>query len=204
MHVDAFAPAVTPQRARKIVDGIGYKVATRHGKTPDGRYKLSFRPFFYGVRVAPFHAGTEPFRGKRLVVAEELKHNMTLDDAMLKRLTGGITATVEDRKIGEGDWFKFLWTAGFLLIFNEGDCIRQKIQGRQRQQLQPYRHNRSVLLLTAASPQQAYNSLNGMAVPRWHPITTSPKSSKLWFCGCCSLFCDCTLPWQTWRETNQT
>ena len=67
-------------------------------------------------------AGTEPFRGKRLVVAEELKHSMTLDVALLKKLTGGASARVEDRRIGVGEWFKFTWQAGFLLIFNEGDC----------------------------------------------------------------------------------
>jgi phage/plasmid-associated DNA primase len=67
-------------------------------------------------------AGTEPYRGKRLVVAEELKHTMTLDVAMIKKLTGGASARVEDRRIGVGEWFKFTWQAGFLLIFNEGDC----------------------------------------------------------------------------------
>ena len=64
----------------------------------------------------------EPFRGKRLVVAEELKHTMTLDVGTIKSLTGGTSATVEDRKIGVGEQFKFVWQAGFLLIFNEGDC----------------------------------------------------------------------------------
>lgn len=66
--------------------------------------------------------GTEPFRGKRLVVSEELKHSMTLDVALLKKLTGGTSACVEDRRIGVGECFKFEWQAGFLLIFNEGDC----------------------------------------------------------------------------------
>ena len=32
---------------------LTYKIATRHGATPDGRYKLSFRPFFSGLAV-PF------------------------------------------------------------------------------------------------------------------------------------------------------
>jgi hypothetical protein len=67
-------------------------------------------------------AGTETYRGMRLVVAEELKHGMTLDEAMLKRYTGGTDVTVEDRKFGSGEWYKFVWQAGFLLIFNDGDC----------------------------------------------------------------------------------
>ena len=55
-------------------------------------------------------------------MAEELKHTMTLDVALIKKLTGGASARVEDRRIGVGEWFKFTWQAGFLLIFNEGDC----------------------------------------------------------------------------------
>jgi hypothetical protein len=32
---------------------LSYKIATRHGEAPDGRYKMSFRPFFSGIGV-PF------------------------------------------------------------------------------------------------------------------------------------------------------
>jgi hypothetical protein len=32
---------------------LSLKIATRHGETPDGRYKMSFRPFFSGLSV-PF------------------------------------------------------------------------------------------------------------------------------------------------------
>jgi hypothetical protein len=67
-------------------------------------------------------AGTEDFQGKRLVVADELKHDMTLDVAVIKKYTGGAGNTAEDRKFNSGDSFKFTWQAGFLLIFNEGDC----------------------------------------------------------------------------------
>ncbi|GLC54521.1 hypothetical protein PLESTB_000879800 [Pleodorina starrii] len=67
-------------------------------------------------------AGLEPFKGKRLLLAEELKKSMTLDVAMLKQYTGGAGETVEGRKCGSGEWFKFIWQAGFLLIFNEGDA----------------------------------------------------------------------------------
>lgn len=67
-------------------------------------------------------AGTEPFKGKRLVIAEELKHAMTLDDAMLKRLAGGPGVTVSGRRCGSSEQFSFTWQAGFALVFNEGDC----------------------------------------------------------------------------------
>ena len=67
-------------------------------------------------------AGSEPFRGKRLVVAEELKNSMTLDDGHLKRLTGGAGVQMGGRGFGTKDMFQFLWQAGFVLIFNEGDC----------------------------------------------------------------------------------
>ncbi len=59
-----------------------------------------------------------------MVVTEELKHNMTLDEGMLKRFTGGMGVVVEDRKFGAGEWYSFVWQAGFLLVFNEGDCPR--------------------------------------------------------------------------------
>lgn len=67
-------------------------------------------------------AGTEPFQGKRLVIAEELKRTMKLDDAMLKRLTGGSEIFVSGRRCGNGSRYRFTWQAGFVLIFNEGDC----------------------------------------------------------------------------------
>jgi phage/plasmid-associated DNA primase len=67
-------------------------------------------------------AGTEPFQGKRLVVAEELKNTMKLDDAMLKRLTGGAHTVVTGRRCGSSARYSFTWQAGFVLIFNEGDC----------------------------------------------------------------------------------
>jgi hypothetical protein len=40
-------------RAGGIELQLSFKIATRHGETPDGRYKLSFRPFFSGLGV-PF------------------------------------------------------------------------------------------------------------------------------------------------------
>ncbi|PNH06468.1 putative helicase [Tetrabaena socialis] len=67
-------------------------------------------------------AGMEPMKGKRLIVAEELKHDMTLDDALLKRLTGGDGVTISGRQCGSSGRFEFTWSAGIVLLFNEGDC----------------------------------------------------------------------------------
>jgi phage/plasmid-associated DNA primase len=67
-------------------------------------------------------AGLEPFRGKRLVVAEELKSSMTLDVALMKRVAGGAGVQVGGRSFGSKESFQFLWQAAFVLIFNEGDC----------------------------------------------------------------------------------
>ncbi|PNH00124.1 hypothetical protein TSOC_014069 [Tetrabaena socialis] len=67
-------------------------------------------------------AGMEPMKSKRLIVAEELKHDMTLDDALLKRLTGGDSVTIAGRQCGSGNRFQFKWQAGVVMLFNEGDC----------------------------------------------------------------------------------
>jgi phage/plasmid-associated DNA primase len=67
-------------------------------------------------------AGTEGFRGKRLVLAEELKANMTLDDALLKRVAGGAGVLVGGRGFGTKQTFEFVWQAGIVLIFNENCC----------------------------------------------------------------------------------
>ncbi|PNH03854.1 putative helicase [Tetrabaena socialis] len=66
--------------------------------------------------------GLQNFKGKRLIIAEELKHTMTLDDAMLKSYSGGEGTLVEGRKMGSADEFRFVWQGGFILIFNQGDC----------------------------------------------------------------------------------
>ena len=67
-------------------------------------------------------AGLEPFRAKRLVVAEELKACMLLDEAFLKRITGGSGVSVGGRSFGVAQHFEYLWQAGIVMIFNEGDC----------------------------------------------------------------------------------
>ena len=72
------------------------------------------------------NAGIEGHAATRLLVADELKAHMALDVGLLKRLTGGITATVGGRSCHGGgeaaDRFKFKWQAGIVLVFNEGDC----------------------------------------------------------------------------------
>jgi hypothetical protein len=67
-------------------------------------------------------AGTEHLRNKRLIIAEELKAYMVLDEAMLKRVTGGSSVLMAGRRFGSGECFKYIWQAGLVLIFNEGDC----------------------------------------------------------------------------------
>ncbi len=67
-------------------------------------------------------AGYEQMRAKRLLIAEELKHSMTLDDAMLKSLSGGADNVIRGRRLGKDERFSFVWQAGIVLIFNEGDC----------------------------------------------------------------------------------
>lgn len=69
-------------------------------------------------------AGLEPMRGKRLIVAEELKNSMQLDVAMLKAYTGGPGMRIQGRRCGSSAQFEYTWQAGFLLVFNEGDFPR--------------------------------------------------------------------------------
>lgn len=66
-------------------------------------------------------AALGPTRGKRLLVADELKHTMTLDVAMFKDKAGGCTQ-VSGRAFGSAQQYDYTWQAGFLLIFNENDC----------------------------------------------------------------------------------
>ncbi|PNH10549.1 hypothetical protein TSOC_002706 [Tetrabaena socialis] len=67
-------------------------------------------------------AGLAPLKGKRLIIAEELKAAMTLDEAMIKQYTGGAGVIVEGRHLGSANTFRYVWQAGFMLIFNEGCC----------------------------------------------------------------------------------
>lgn len=67
-------------------------------------------------------ASLGPTHGKRLLVADELKNNMTLDVVMFKEMTGGGDTSVSGRAFGSADVYDYVWQAGFLLIFNENDC----------------------------------------------------------------------------------
>jgi hypothetical protein len=64
-------------------------------------------------------AGLSKLRGKRLLVAEELKSTMRLDDAMIKQYTGGALQHAGGREFHEDDEFSFVWQAGFILVFNQ-------------------------------------------------------------------------------------
>jgi len=67
-------------------------------------------------------AGLEPYVGTRLVILEELKRTTKLDEGLVKLLTGGAGVTVEGRRCGTNERFRFTWQSGILCVFNEGDC----------------------------------------------------------------------------------
>lgn len=67
-------------------------------------------------------AGLEPMKGKRLLCAEELKKDVTIDCAFMKDVTGGESVAISGRRFGSSDSFHFTWSAGVVLIFNQGDC----------------------------------------------------------------------------------
>jgi len=67
-------------------------------------------------------AGVELMRAVRLLIAEELKNTNRLDDGDLKAKSGGDETTAEGRSCGVGEGFRFVWQAGIVLVFNEGDC----------------------------------------------------------------------------------
>jgi hypothetical protein len=67
-------------------------------------------------------AGTEEMRSIRLLVAEELKGGMKLDDSIMKKVAGGDDVGMEGRSFGSANTFSYVWQAGIVLVFNEGDC----------------------------------------------------------------------------------
>eukprot|EP00798_Chlamydomonas_sp_ICE-L_P024389 gene24389-biopygen18867 len=67
-------------------------------------------------------AGLKPMKGVRLLVAEEMKPNITLDEAFIKRIAGGEGVRVCGSSCDTGNSFDFLWQAGIVIVFNEGDC----------------------------------------------------------------------------------
>ncbi|KAG1654638.1 hypothetical protein FOA52_009194 [Chlamydomonas sp. UWO 241] len=64
----------------------------------------------------------EYIRGIRLLVGEELKPAMQLDEGKLNRVVGGEGVAITGRSFGSGDMFEFVWQAGLVLVFNERDC----------------------------------------------------------------------------------
>jgi len=67
-------------------------------------------------------AGFEYVRGIRLLVGDELKSSLQLDEGTLKRVVGGEGTAIAGRSFKSSDMFDFVWQAGIVLIFNEGDC----------------------------------------------------------------------------------
>jgi hypothetical protein len=47
---------------------------------------------------------------------------MQLDIALMKLMTGGQDVEMEGRRCGSSEQFDFVWQAGIVLVFNEGDC----------------------------------------------------------------------------------
>eukprot|EP00798_Chlamydomonas_sp_ICE-L_P003656 gene3656-biopygen21395 len=54
-------------------------------------------------------AGLKPMKGVRLLVAEEMKPGIALDEALIKRIAGGEGVRVGGRSCGTGNSFDFLW-----------------------------------------------------------------------------------------------
>eukprot|EP00798_Chlamydomonas_sp_ICE-L_P023399 gene23399-biopygen13667 len=66
--------------------------------------------------------GLKPMKGVRLLVAKEMKPNITLDEALIKRIAGGEGVRVCGSSCDTGNSSDFMWQAGVVLVFNEGDC----------------------------------------------------------------------------------
>ncbi|KAJ3076305.1 hypothetical protein HK102_005440 [Quaeritorhiza haematococci] len=64
-------------------------------------------------------SGWAPYRGKRLVVFEELQRGRTLDTSMLKDFNGASRKMVEYRPAGLKDQVKYPWRGKFVFLFNE-------------------------------------------------------------------------------------
>ena len=66
-------------------------------------------------------AGVTAYRGKRLVVFEELSRKSTLDGAFLKDITGGAGVSLQVRECHGLHSEMMPWTAKVVLIFNQGN-----------------------------------------------------------------------------------
>ena len=64
-------------------------------------------------------AGTLNCKNLRLLIAEEMGPHMIMDTSFLKRVVSPME-TMSGRGCNEGHNFKFTWTAGVVLVFNEG------------------------------------------------------------------------------------
>lgn len=65
-------------------------------------------------------AGLESMNGKRLLVADEFTQNVVLDTSMIKELVSVIDNPMQGRFFGKSASFKFIWQAGIIMAFNEG------------------------------------------------------------------------------------
>lgn len=66
-------------------------------------------------------AGLAAFRGKRLVIAEELMKSSNLDEGKIKELTGGPNERITGRLFNSAEQYDYVWQAGIIMIFNENN-----------------------------------------------------------------------------------
>lgn len=69
-------------------------------------------------------AGLECMNGKRLLIADELTRNDTLDAGRIKDLVSVPDTVTQGRSFGRASTFKFIWQAGIIMAFNEGQFPR--------------------------------------------------------------------------------
>lgn len=69
-------------------------------------------------------AGLECMNGKRLLIADELTRNDTLDVGRIKDLVSVPDTVTQGRSFGRASTFKFIWQAGIIMAFNEGQFPR--------------------------------------------------------------------------------
>eukprot|EP00798_Chlamydomonas_sp_ICE-L_P009332 gene9332-biopygen9237 len=67
-------------------------------------------------------AGLKSMKSVRLLVSEKMKPGISLDEAFIKRIAGGEGVRIDGRSCGTGNSSYFMWQAGVVLVFNEGDC----------------------------------------------------------------------------------
>lgn len=158
-------------------------------------------------------AGLVKCKGLRVMVAEELKKHLQLDEGFLKMLTGGAGVEVEGRRLGKEDEVKFTWTAGFMLVFNEGDCPKADIADDAfwaRAMVVPFRSK----FLPAAELAQLQEA--GDAEPDSFPVDTEiVKSFPTWmsaladillemYPGHCEALYTLPLSMRDWKSEVQT